>query len=142
MRFLLSHVILIFRKNCLPMFLNVYEIPSKSCWQHRHVLSEDLNTSAVLSVNKEFLIILFRFRGCRFAWINLIFLKPLTLFLASVFTPDFTKSNIFGLFELKVLMKVKLLLFSTVLGWLSSVYGILMLLVFQFQQLFKDNRRF
>ena len=72
-----------------------------------------------------------------------MFLKPLTLFSISPdFKPDFTKSNVFGLFELKVLMKVKLLLFSTVLGWRSSVYRILMLLVFQFQQLFKDNRRF
>ena len=136
MRFLLSHVILIFRKNCLPMFLNVYEIRSKSCWQHRHLLFEHLNTSAVLSVNKEFLIILFRFGGCRFAWINLISLKPLTLFSTSVFTPDFTKSNIFGLFELKVLMKVKLLLFPIVLCWHSLLWGSFLLFLFQFQQLF------
>ena len=45
-----------------------------------------------------------------------MFLKPLTLFSTCVFTPDFTKSNIFGLFGLKVVIKVKLLLFSIVLG--------------------------
>ena len=124
MRFLLSHVIFVFRKNCLPTFLNVYEIPSKRCWQHRHLLSEHLNTPAVLFLNKEFVKILFRFGGCRFAWINLMFLKPLTLFSTSVFTPDFNKSNIFGLFGLKVLIEVKLLLFSVVLGWSSFVWRI------------------
>ena len=67
MRFLLSHVIFVFKKNCLPTFLNVYEISSKSCWQHRHLLSEHLNTPAVLFVNKKFVQILFRFGGCRFA---------------------------------------------------------------------------
>ena len=133
MRFLLPHVIFFFKKNCLPTFLNVYEIPSKSCWQHEHLLSEHLNTPAVLFVNKKFVKIPFRFGGCRFAWINLRFLKPLTLFSTSIFTPDFTKSNIFRLFGLKVLMKVKLLLFFFylllllslfVLGWRSSVWGI------------------
>ena len=124
MRFLLSHVIFVFRKNCLPTLLNVYEIPSKSCWQHRHLLSEHLNMPAVLYVNKEFVKILFRFGGCCFAWINLMFLKPLTLLSTSVFMPDFTKSNILGLFGLKVLMKVKLLLFSIILGWHSSVWRI------------------
>ena len=100
------------------------EIPSKICWQHRHVLSEHLNTPAVLFVNKEFVKILFRFGGCHFAWINLVFLKPLTLFSNSVFTPDFTKSNIFRLFGLKVLVTVKLLLFPIVLGCRSSIWGI------------------
>ena len=42
-------------------------------------------------------------------------LKPLTLFSTIVLTPDFTKSNIFELFGLKVLMKVRLLLFLIVL---------------------------
>ena len=76
------------------------------------MLSEHLNTPAVLFVNKEIVKILFRFGGCHFAWINLMFSKPLTLFSTIAFTPDFTKSNIFELFGLKVLMKVKLLLFS------------------------------
>ena len=53
-----------------------------------------------------------------------MFLTALTLFSTSVFTADFTKSNIFELFGLKVLMKVKLLLFSIALGWRSSVWGI------------------
>ena len=39
-------------------------------------------------------------------------LKPLALFLTRLFTADFTKSIIFGLFGWKVLMKVKLLLLS------------------------------
>ena len=53
-----------------------------------------------------------------------MFLKPLTLFSTSVFTPDFTKSNILELFRLKVLIKIILLLFSISLGWRSSVGGI------------------
>ena len=142
MRFLLSHVIFVLKKNCLPTFLNVYVIFSKICWQHRHLLSEYLNRPAVLFVNKEFVKTLFRFGGCHFAWINLMFLKPLTLFSISVFTPDFTKLIIFGLFGLKVIMKVKLLLFSIVLGWRSSVWGIFNAFIFQFQQLFQDNCRF
>ena len=32
MRFLTSHVILVFKKNCLPIFLNVWELSSKSCF--------------------------------------------------------------------------------------------------------------
>ena len=121
-RFLLLHVIFVFQKNCLPTFLNVYEISSKSYWHHRQLLSEHLNTPTILFVNKEFVKILFRFGGGRFAWINLMFLKPLTLFSTSVFTPDFTKSNMFGLFGLKVVMKFKLLLFLIVLGWRSSFF--------------------
>ena len=142
MRFLLSHVIFVFKKNCLPTFLNVYAISSKSWWHHKHLLSEHLNTPAVLFVNKEFVKALFRFGGCRFASINLIFLKTLTLFSTSVFSPDFTKSNILGLFGLKLLMKAKLLLFSIVLSWLSSVRGIVNAFSIKFQQLFQDNHRF
>ena len=111
-------------RNCLPTFLNVFEISSKSCWQHKHLISEHLNTSAVLFVNKKFVKTIFRFGGCRFAWTSPMFLKPLTLFSTSVFTPDFIKSNIFELFGWKVLLKVKLLLFSVVLGWRNSVWEI------------------
>ena len=53
-----------------------------------------------------------------------MFLNPLTLFSTGAFTPDFTKLNIFGLFGLKVLVIVKLLLFPIILPWRSSVGGI------------------
>ena len=92
-------------------------------FKYRHLLPEYLNKPVVLFVNKKFFRILFRFGGCRFAWINLMFLKTLTLFSTSVFTPDFTKSNIFELFWLEVLMKVKLL-FPIVLGCYRSIWGI------------------
>ena len=68
---------------------------------------------AILFADKEFVKLLFRFGGCRSAWISL---KSLTLFSTSLFTVVFTKSIIFGLFGLKVLMKDTLLLFSIVLG--------------------------
>ena len=106
---------------CLTVFLNVYE--TFSSWKPRHLLSEHLKTLAILFVNKWFVKICFRFGGCRFAWINLMFLKPLTSFSTSVFTAGFTKLYILGLFGLKVLLKVKLLLFSVVLGRCITVWG-------------------
>ena len=124
MRFLLSHVILVFKRNCLPFFLNVWELSRKSWWQHWHLPSEQLNTPAVWFINKEFVKILSTFGGWRYTWINLMLLKPLTLFSTCAFTPDFTNWNIFRLFGMKVLVKVKLLLFSIVLGWRSSLWGV------------------
>ena len=98
MRFLLSRIISFLKKKCLPTFSNACEVSSKSCWQHRHLLSEHLNTPTILFVNKIFVKILFRFGGC-FTWVNLMFLKPLTLFSTSVFAPNFTKLYIYSIFH-------------------------------------------
>ena len=115
MWFLLSHVILVFKKNCLWTFLNIEVVDGiGNC-----CLS---NWIWYLFYLYEFVKILFRFGGCRFQWINVMSLK-LLFFSTSVFSPDFTKSKRFQLLGLKVLKKVKLLLFSIVSDWSSSVWG-------------------
>ena len=68
-----------------------------------------------------------------------MYLKPLTFFSTSALTPGLNSSNIAGLFGLEVLMKVKFLLFSIVLGWLSSVWGIFNSFRIQFNQFHQDN---
>ena len=68
-----------------------------------------------------------------------MYLKPLTFFSTSALTPSFNSSNIVGLFGLEVLMKVNFLLFSIVLGWRSSAWGIFNSFRIQFNKFHQDN---
>ena len=71
-----------------------------------------------------------------------MFLKSLTLFSTIVFTSGFVKSNILEVFGLKVLWKLNYCYLQLLQVGMVSLEKFLIPFVFQFQELFQDNRRF
>ena len=63
------------------------------------------NTPDAWLVDNDLANTLFRLGGCLFAWINLMSLKPFTLFSTSILALAFIELNALGLLGLKVLMK-------------------------------------